>query len=101
MILFFSKKKIAISEYLSGPAGGLSMPYSKVRLSDDNGGVYGYGASHTTDKSNRQSSEKSVSIDEVLEYLRYLAEIKGDMEAQVNKISIFTYKINTDIYIYI
>ncbi|CAO3629021.1 unnamed protein product [Cunninghamella echinulata] len=72
----------AIKEYLSGPPGGLSLPYSKVRLSDDKGGVYGYGASHVTDKSNRQSSDKTVSIEEVLNYLKHLAIKKDDIEAQ-------------------
>jgi SEL1 protein len=57
-----------------------------VRLSDKEGGVYGYGASIMTDKkvkSGHGSSEKSVSIDEVLQYWRYLAQTKSDTDAQV------------------
>jgi SEL1 protein len=57
-----------------------------VRLSDKEGGVYGSGASIMTDKkvkSGHGSSEKSVSIDEVLQFWRYLAQTKSDADAQV------------------
>ncbi|KAG0178792.1 ERAD-associated protein [Apophysomyces sp. BC1021] len=75
----------AIDHYLSGPPGGRSPPLSKIRLSDEDGGVYGYGASVMTDKHHRQGggSDKPVSMDEILQYLQYLAQTKSDMEAQV------------------
>jgi SEL1 protein len=73
-----------IDYYLSGPPGGYTPPLSKVRLSEENGGVYGYGASVTTEKRSRHpgGAEKSVSIDEILQYWRYLAA-KQDVDAQL------------------
>jgi SEL1 protein len=74
-----------IDYYLSGPPGGHTPPLSKVRLSEETGGVFGYGASVTTEKRPRQhgaSSEKSVSIDEILQYWKYLAA-KQDVDAQL------------------
>lgn len=76
----------AIQHFLSGPPGGRTQPPPKVRLSDEAGGVYGYGASAMTDRRQRSTgagSERSVSIDEVLQYWRYLAQTKGDFEAQL------------------
>ncbi|KAI9316211.1 hypothetical protein BX666DRAFT_1859377, partial [Dichotomocladium elegans] len=76
----------AIEYFLSGPPGGHTQPPAKVRLSDEVGGVYGYGASVMTDRRHRPfaaSSERSVSIDEVLQYWRYMAQTKGDFEAQL------------------
>lgn len=73
----------SIEHYLSGPPGGRTPPLSKVRLSEENGGVYGYGASVTTEKRSRHgNNEKSISIDEILQYYRYLAE-KQDVDAQL------------------
>ncbi|ORX52063.1 HCP-like protein [Hesseltinella vesiculosa] len=72
-----------IDHYLSGPPGGLALPLPKVRLSDEAGGVYGLGASMVTDKPSWSQSDGSVSIDEVLQYLRYLAMVKGDVDAQL------------------
>lgn len=78
---------LAINYYLSGPPGGHHPPLPKVRLSDDVGGVYGHGASMMSDKRLRPgsstASEKALSIDEVLQYWRYLAQTKSDIEAQV------------------
>ncbi|CAO0800285.1 unnamed protein product [Mucor circinelloides] len=73
-----------IDYYLSGPPGGHTPPLSKVRLSEEHGGVYGYGASVTTEKRSRHpgGSEKSVSIAEILQYWRYLAA-KQDVDAQL------------------
>lgn len=78
----------AISYFLSGPPGGHFPPLPKVRLSDEKGGVYGYGASVMTDKRHRGAggNENSVSIQEVLQYWRYLAQTKRDFEAQVNRL---------------
>jgi SEL1 protein len=73
-----------IDYYLSGPPGGHTPPLSKVRLSEENGGVYGYGASVTTEKKSKHpgGAEKAVSVDEILQYWRYLAS-KQDVDAQL------------------
>ncbi|KAI8373500.1 hypothetical protein EDC96DRAFT_499589 [Choanephora cucurbitarum] len=74
-----------IDYYLSGPPGGHTPPLSKVRLSEKEGGIYGYGASLTTDKRARHGTgahEKTVSMEEILQYWRYLAA-KQDMDAQL------------------
>ncbi|CAO3656727.1 unnamed protein product [Mucor hiemalis] len=82
----FHYKNVAtkvIDYYLSGPPGGHTPPLSKVRLSEETGGVYGYGASVTTEKRSRNGgSEKSISIDEILQYWEYLAA-KQDIDAQL------------------
>ncbi|KAI8969117.1 hypothetical protein BDF20DRAFT_916506 [Mycotypha africana] len=76
-----------IDYYLSGPPGGRTPPLPKVRLSEEEGGIYGYGASMMTERRSRHSvsaggSDKSVSIEEILQYWRYLAS-KQDIDAQV------------------
>ena len=75
----------AIAYYRSGPPGGRYLPRNSIRLADDEGGVYGQGASYSsagqTYKRSSVSSDSSQSIDDVLEYLRYMAE-KGDIGAQ-------------------
>ncbi|KAI8992410.1 hypothetical protein BDB01DRAFT_716782 [Pilobolus umbonatus] len=79
--------KKVIDYYLSGPPGGHTPPLAKVRLSDENGGVYGYSASMVTERKRRGGygggTEKSVSIDEILQYWRYLAQNKHDVDAQL------------------
>src|ERR1700694_2510228 len=76
---------IAIAYYRDGPPGGRYLPRNNIRLADDEGGVYGSGASHSSaghaNKRNTVSTETSQSIDDVLEYYRYMAE-KGDIGAQ-------------------
>lgn len=76
---------LAIAYYRSGPPGGRYLPRNTIRLADDDGGVYGQGASYSsagqTYKRTAVSSDSSQSIDDVLEYLRYMAE-KGDIGAQ-------------------
>lgn len=60
-----------IDYYLSGPPGGHTLPPSKVRLSEEQGGVYGY----------TKSPDKSVSVEEIVQYWKYLAA-KQEMDAQ-------------------
>jgi SEL1 protein len=77
---------VAIAYYRSGPPGGRSLPRNTIRLADDDGGVYGAGASYSSAGQNAYkrssiTSDSSQSIDDVLEYLRYMAE-KGDIGAQ-------------------
>lgn len=76
----------AIAYYRSGPPGGRYLPRNSIHLADDEGGVYGAGASYSSSGQNAYkrspaSSDASQSIDDVLEYLRYMAE-KGDIGAQ-------------------
>ncbi|KAG0941832.1 hypothetical protein G6F61_007980 [Rhizopus arrhizus] len=71
----------AVRYYHSGPPNGRTLPLSKVRLSDEHGGVYGYGASMTVDKKSHLRSE--ANIRELLQYWKYLGESEGDRDAQV------------------
>jgi SEL1 protein len=79
------QSNLAIAYYRSGPPGGRHLPRNNIRLADDEGGVYGQGASYSSAghsyKRNVVSTESSQSIDDVLEYYRYMAE-KGDIGAQ-------------------
>lgn len=79
------QSNVAIAYYRAGPPGGRYLPRNNIRLADDEGGVYGSGASHSSaghaNKRNTVSTETSQSIDDVLEYYRYMAE-KGDIGAQ-------------------
>ena len=68
--------------YNSGPPGGSLIPKFSIHLPDEQGGIYGSGASSSSPQLNRKSLnfESISSLDDVLEYLRYLAE-KGDSAA--------------------
>ena len=77
---------LAIAYFRSGPPGGRYLPRNTIRLADDEGGAYGQGASYSSAGSNAYkrssvNSDSAQSIDDVLEYLRYMAE-KGDVGAQ-------------------
>lgn len=77
---------IAIIYFRSGPPGGRHLPRNTIRLADDQGGPYGQGASYSSSGTNAYkrssvNSDSAQSIDDVLEYLRYMAE-KGDVGAQ-------------------
>ena len=77
---------VAIVYYRSGPPGGRHLPRHTIHLADDEGGVYGHGASYSSSGQNTYkrsglNSDSSQSIDDILEYLRYMAE-KGDIGAQ-------------------
>ncbi|CAJ0826559.1 9200_t:CDS:10 [Entrophospora sp. SA101] len=78
--LFYYKRVAdkAIEYYKSGPIGGRQLPPKKIRLYDENGGIYGYGASAS-------SPSKLINQpvwDDILEYYQYMAN-KGDINAQI------------------
>ncbi|KAG0033442.1 ERAD-associated protein [Podila clonocystis] len=61
----------AYSKFLNGPPLGRTMPPTKVRLTDKDGGTYGAGASGPGAS---QSSALSSDINDFIEFHRYLAE---------------------------
>lgn len=75
-------KGIAFSR--SGPPGGVALPRDAFRLADDNGGVYGEGASVVSSGvyANKAgpNSDSHAAMDDVLEYLDLLSR-KGDPKA--------------------
>lgn len=75
----------AIAYFRSGPPGGRHLPRNTYRLADDDGGVYGSGASFISagQNANRMAvnSDSATDMDDVIEYLRYMSE-KGDFKAQ-------------------
>lgn len=66
---------LAIEYFESGPPGGRRLPRIRMRLADEEGGIFGI-------KPIGQSAS-GVELDEVLEYYRLVAE-KGDLQAKVN-----------------
>jgi SEL1 protein len=86
----FHYKKVADKaiEYMkSGPPGGYSMVKDSYRIADDEGGVYGEGASVSSAGPNAKqggpNSDVHASFDDVLEYLDLMAR-KGDPKATYN-----------------
>ncbi|KAF4632481.1 hypothetical protein G7Y89_g5643 [Cudoniella acicularis] len=77
----------AIEWYRSGPPGGMSWVPDSYRLADDDGGVYGEGASFSSAGSNANkaspSHEAHAALDDVLEYLDLMSR-KGDFKATFN-----------------
>lgn len=73
----------SINYWLSGPPGGYPSPPSKHRLTDDDGGTYGSGASGAgnPNPSGRSAGDGALSPDDVLQYWQYTAE-RGDASAQ-------------------
>lgn len=74
----------AIKWYRSGPPGGMSWVTDAYRLADDDGGVYGEGASHSSAGVNAPkggpSSDAHAALEDVLEYLDLMSR-KGDFKA--------------------
>ncbi|KAF2716274.1 HCP-like protein [Polychaeton citri CBS 116435] len=74
----------AIAYYRSGPPGGHSLARDAVRLADEDGGVYGEGASFTSSGPNARrggpTSDAYADVDDVLEYLHF-QHTKGDIKA--------------------
>ncbi|KAF9884836.1 ERAD-associated protein [Aspergillus nanangensis] len=73
----------AIDYYRSGPPGGHSMPRESYRWADEEGGVYGEGASVSSSGPNapRESpSSADASLEDVLEYLDLMSR-KGELKA--------------------
>ncbi|CAH1763166.1 9251_t:CDS:10, partial [Entrophospora sp. SA101] len=64
----------AVEYYKSGPPGGRQLPPTKIRLYDEDGGVYGYGASGSGAGSSASKLSDQGAWDDVLEYYRYMAD---------------------------
>lgn len=77
----------AIQWYRSGPPGGMAWVFQGWRISDDDGGVYGEGASASSAGMNayRPSvhSDAHAAIGDVIEYLDLMSQ-KGDSKASFN-----------------
>ncbi|KAJ6145348.1 hypothetical protein N7470_009243 [Penicillium chermesinum] len=74
---------IAIQYLRSGPPGGNSMIKESYRWADDEGGVYGEGASVSSSGYNARDASHSssdASVEDVLEYLDLLSK-KGELKA--------------------
>ncbi|CAH0056666.1 unnamed protein product [Clonostachys solani] len=77
----------AIDWYRSGPPGGRSWIQQSWRISDDDGGIYGEGASVSSAGLNafrpNPSSDANAAIGDVIEYLDLMSQ-KGDFKAAFN-----------------
>ncbi|PSK48678.1 Protein sel-1 1 [Elsinoe australis] len=77
----------AVSFYKSGPPGGHVLVRNAYRLADEEGGVYGEGASVSSAGPNAKqggpTSDAYADIADVLEYLDFQAR-KGDLRASFN-----------------
>ena len=74
----------AIDYARSGPPGGQSIMRHAYRIADEEGGVYGRGASFTSSGINAQdsspSSDQNADFDDVMEYLDFMSR-KGNANA--------------------
>lgn len=77
----------AIQYLRSGPPGGHSMPRDSFKIADEEGGVYGEGASASSSGQNAKTphvhSDAYSSLDDVVEYMDLQAR-KGDVRASFN-----------------
>lgn len=77
----------AIAWYRAGPPGGRSWIHQSWRISDDDGGIYGEGASASSSGMNAfkasPGSDANAAIDDVIEYLDLMSQ-KGDSKASYN-----------------
>ncbi|RKP06995.1 hypothetical protein THASP1DRAFT_17714, partial [Thamnocephalis sphaerospora] len=64
----------AVAHFKSGPPGGRSMPWPRIRISDDESGVFGIESPPTT--------ENGMDLEDVLEMYRLEAD-KGDLRARL------------------
>lgn len=68
----------------SGPPGGLALSKDAIHLADDEGGVYGEGASHSSSGQNAHrggpASDQNAALEDVLEYVDVMSR-KGDLKA--------------------
>ena len=74
----------AIDYVRSGPPGGRTMPQDSYRIADEQGGVYGEGASVSSSGPNAKhgspNSDAHAAFEDVLEYLDLMSR-KGDLKA--------------------
>ncbi|PSN66594.1 HCP-like protein [Corynespora cassiicola Philippines] len=87
-VFYYKRAADKAIEYLrSGPPGGHSMPRESYRIADEEGGVYGEGASASSSGPNAKHgsvhSDAYSSLDDVVEYMDLQAR-KGDARASFN-----------------
>ncbi|KKO99668.1 hypothetical protein THAR02_08220 [Trichoderma harzianum] len=77
----------AVEWYRSGPPGGMSWVSQAWRIADDDGGLYGEGASASSAGMNAfkpsPNSDANAAIGDVIEYLDLMSQ-KGDSKASFN-----------------
>ncbi|KAH7321273.1 hypothetical protein B0I35DRAFT_477775 [Stachybotrys elegans] len=77
----------AIQWYRSGPPGGRTWVHQAWRITDDDGGIYGEGASASSAGMNAYkpslNSDANAAIGDVIEYLDLMSQ-KGDSKASFN-----------------
>ncbi|KAG5977402.1 hypothetical protein E4U55_006845 [Claviceps digitariae] len=82
----------AVQWHRSGPPGGVKWISQGWRIADENGGVYGEGASASSSGMNAQKvsvhSDANAAISDVIEYLDLMSQ-KGDIKASLNLGRIF------------
>ncbi|KAG6008009.1 hypothetical protein E4U21_005243 [Claviceps maximensis] len=82
----------AIQWHRSGPPGGVQWIYQGYRIADEDGGVYGEGASASSSGMNARKvnvhSDANAAISDVIEYLDLMSQ-KGDIKASLNLGRIF------------
>ncbi|KAK8927503.1 hypothetical protein H634G_05234 [Metarhizium anisopliae BRIP 53293] len=82
----------AVQWHRSGPPGGVTWIYQGWRIADDDGGVYGEGASAASSGLNARKvsvhSDANAAISDVIEYLDLMSQ-KGDVKASLNLGRIF------------
>ena len=70
----------AISFARSGPPGGLTLPKEAYRIADDEGGVYGDGASFTSSGHNSNNhnpnSDQNAAFDDLMEYMDLMSRFR-------------------------
>jgi len=83
----------------SGPPLGRVQPHPKLRLSDEDGGIYGLGASGAGDKKSEvEDIKQSLPPNDVVQFYKYSADSEpGDAIAQV---ILYTYIYNFKMTIY-
>lgn len=84
-VIYYKKVADKAIQYArSGPPGGLTLPKEAFRIADEDGGVYGDGASFTSSGSNSNkhspSSDQNAAFDDLVEYLDLMAR-KRDSKA--------------------
>ncbi|KAI5242113.1 HCP-like protein [Aureobasidium subglaciale] len=84
--------KQAVDFYKSGPPGGHSLVKNAFRLVDEDGGIYGEGASVSSSGPNAKTggptSDAYADLDDVLEFLDFQSR-KGDLKATFNLARIY------------
>ena len=82
----------AVAFYKSGPPGGHVLTKNAYRLADEDGGIYGEGASVSSSGANAKqggpTSDAYAELEDVLEYLDFQSR-KGDLRATFNMAKLY------------